>query len=73
VRGVDKAQSPYCLKPPDWRMTFTGIFLKRRMNRNGCPISATFYISHELTDYSKVQNLAVDGYKIASHSVPHSI
>jgi hypothetical protein len=48
---------------------YRDLFEKGRKNPNGCPISATFYVSHEWTDYSQVQNLAADGHEIASHSV----
>jgi len=48
------------------------LFEKGRVNPNGCPISATFYVSHEWTDYSQVQNLYAGGHEIASHSVSHS-
>nr|CAI5846300.1 unnamed protein product [Callosobruchus analis] len=41
-------------------------------NPNGCPIAATFYVSHEWTDYSQVQNLYADGHEMASHTVSHS-
>lgn len=51
---------------------YRDLFEKGRKNPNGCPISATFYVSHEWTDYSQVQNLAADGHEIASHSVSHS-
>ena len=44
---------------------------KNRVNPNGCPILATFYISHEWTDYAQVQNLYADGHEIASHSISH--
>ena len=44
---------------------------KTRLNPNGCPILATFYISHEWTDYTQVQNLYADGHEIASHSISH--
>ncbi|OTF69346.1 hypothetical protein BLA29_007758, partial [Euroglyphus maynei] len=43
-----------------------------RSNPNGCPIKATFYVSHEWTDYSQVQTLYSRGHEIASHSVTHS-
>lgn len=45
------------------------IFEKGRVNPNGCPITATFYVSHEWTDYGQVQNLYADGHEMASHSV----
>lgn len=48
---------------------YIDLFEKGRVNPNGCPISATFYISHEWTDYSQVQNLYSDGHEIASHSI----
>ncbi|VVC35996.1 Hypothetical protein CINCED_3A022481 [Cinara cedri] len=51
---------------------YTDLFEKGRVNPNGCPISATFYVSHEWTDYSQVQNLYSAGHEIASHSVSHS-
>ncbi|KAK7866558.1 hypothetical protein R5R35_010407 [Gryllus longicercus] len=48
------------------------LFETGRKNANGCPISATFYVSHEWTDYSHVQNLYAGGHEIASHSISHS-
>lgn len=48
---------------------YTDLFEKGRKNPNGCPISATFYVSHEWTDYSQVQNLYASGHEIASHTV----
>ncbi|XP_029662583.1 uncharacterized protein LOC115235141 isoform X1 [Formica exsecta] len=51
---------------------YTDLFEKGRKNPNGCPISATFYVSHEWTDYSQVQNLYASGHEIASHTVSHS-
>ncbi|XP_028141191.2 uncharacterized protein LOC114335194 isoform X4 [Diabrotica virgifera virgifera] len=51
---------------------YIDIFESGRKNPNGCPISATFYVSHEWTDYSQVQNLYADGHEMASHTVSHS-
>ncbi|XP_063978435.1 uncharacterized protein LOC135163145 isoform X1 [Diachasmimorpha longicaudata] len=51
---------------------YSDLFEKGRKNPNGCPISATFYVSHEWTDYSQVQNLYANGHEIASHTVSHS-
>jgi len=48
------------------------IFHPSRKNPNGCPIAATFYVSHEWTDYGLVQSLYSDGHEIASHSISHS-
>eukprot|EP00092_Neocalanus_flemingeri_P035792 GFUD01038972.1.p1 GENE.GFUD01038972.1~~GFUD01038972.1.p1 ORF type:complete len:393 (+),score=90.86 GFUD01038972.1:42-1220(+) len=43
-----------------------------RTNPNGCGIAATFYISHEWTDYGHVQDLYSQGHEIASHTITHS-
>ncbi|XP_014246719.1 stress response protein nst1 isoform X2 [Cimex lectularius] len=51
---------------------YSDLFEKGRVNPNGCPISATFYVSHEWTDYSQVQNLYAAGHEMASHSISHS-
>lgn len=51
---------------------YTSIFHPIRRNPNGCPISSTFYVSHEWTDYGHVQNMYSDGHEIASHSISHS-
>lgn len=48
---------------------YSDLFENGRKNPNGCPISATFYVSHEWTDYSQVQNLYADGHEMASHTV----
>ncbi|XP_064546557.1 uncharacterized protein Cda5 isoform X12 [Drosophila montana] len=54
------------------KQLYTDLFEKGRVNPNGCPITATFYVSHEWTDYSQVQNLYSDGHEMASHTVSHS-
>lgn len=51
---------------------FKELFTDERRNPNGCPIKSTFYISHEWTDYSQVQDLYADGHEVASHTVTHS-
>ncbi|XP_075969225.1 chitin deacetylase-like 5 isoform X6 [Anticarsia gemmatalis] len=51
---------------------YADLFEKGRVNPNGCPISATFYVSHEWTDYSQVQNLYAAGHEMASHTISHS-
>ncbi|CAO1405303.1 unnamed protein product [Diamesa hyperborea] len=54
------------------KQLYIDLFEKDRVNPNGCPISATFYVSHEWTDYSQVQNLYSNGHEMASHTVSHS-
>lgn len=51
------------------KQLYSDLFEKGRVNPNGCPIGATFYVSHEWTDYSQVQNLYSDGHEIASHTI----
>lgn len=51
------------------KVLYADLFEKGRVNPNGCPISATFYVSHEWTDYSQVQNLYSAGHEMASHTV----
>lgn len=51
------------------RVLYEDLFEHGRVNPNGCPISATFYVSHEWTDYSFVQNLYAVGHEFASHTV----
>ena len=45
------------------------IFRKERTNPNGCRIHATFYVSHEYTNYQYVQKLWNNGHEIAVHSI----
>ncbi|XP_076630818.1 chitin deacetylase-like 5 isoform X2 [Colletes latitarsis] len=54
------------------KQLYFDLFENGRKNPNGCPITATFYVSHEWTDYSQVQNLYADGHEMASHTVSHS-
>lgn len=43
--------------------------MDERKNPNGCPVRATFYISHQYTNYRDVQYLWNAGHEIATHSV----
>jgi len=45
--------------------------LFNRFNPNGCPAKATFFISHEYTDYTLVNDVFNRGHEIASHSITH--
>ncbi|KAG4069627.1 hypothetical protein HA402_014650 [Bradysia odoriphaga] len=42
-----------------------------RVNPDSCPVAATYYISHEYTDYSLVHKLYRQGHEIALHSITH--
>ena len=48
---------------------YAELFESGRKNPNGCPIAATFFVSHEWNDYRLVRNLYADGHEIASHSI----
>ena len=48
---------------------YADLFETGRLNPNGCPVAATFYVSHEWTDYGQVQSLYADGHEIASHTI----
>lgn len=42
-----------------------------RRNSNGCPAGATFYVSHEWTDYSAVNELYNNGFELGLNSISH--
>lgn len=54
----------------NWEI-YQKIFTSNRTNANGCPIKATFFLSHEYTNYRHVQKLWNDGHEIAIHSITH--
>ncbi|CAH2098303.1 unnamed protein product [Euphydryas editha] len=43
----------------------------RRNKLNNCPAGVTFFINHEYTDYSLVNELYNQGFEIALHSITH--
>ena len=47
------------------------IFTTNRKNPNNCPIRATFFISHQYTNYQFVQKMWNDGHEISIHSITH--
>lgn len=51
-------------------ITYRNTLFNRR-NSNGCPAGATFYVSHEYTNYQAVNELYNQGYEIALHSITH--
>jgi len=42
-----------------------------RFNPNNCTIKGTFFVSHQYTNYSAVQNMHRLGHEIAAHSITH--
>ncbi|GFV42899.1 nodB homology domain-containing protein [Trichonephila clavipes] len=45
--------------------------LDGRKNSNGCPATASFFITHEYNDYEFVNELYKKGHDIAVHSITH--
>ncbi|KAI6239536.1 Polysaccharide deacetylase [Aphelenchoides fujianensis] len=45
----------------------------RLVNPNGCPMKATFFVSHEWTNYDAVQWIAEQGHELASNSISHRV
>ncbi|KAJ8683192.1 hypothetical protein QAD02_018984 [Eretmocerus hayati] len=52
---------------------FNKVFSEDRRNPNNCPIRATFFVSHQHTNYRDVQHLWNLGHEIAIHSVTHKV
>lgn len=48
------------------------IFAEVNHENNTCPAVGTFFVSHEYTDYSLVNELYSQGHEIALHSITHS-
>ena len=46
-------------------------FQPNRTNPNGCPITGTFFVSNDWTDYRLVGDLYQKGHEIASHSIKY--
>ncbi|XP_061386614.1 chitin deacetylase 1 [Musca vetustissima] len=55
----------------NWELFSKVLFKGQRRNPNGCPIRATFFVSHPFTNYQYIQKLWNDGHEIAVHSVTH--
>ncbi|ELU04282.1 hypothetical protein CAPTEDRAFT_24230, partial [Capitella teleta] len=53
------------------KKSFDKIFTEDRINPNGCPILATFFVCHNWTEYNIVKELHQHGHEIASHSKTH--
>lgn len=53
----------------NWDLYTKHIFTPERKNANGCGIKATYYLSHQYTNYQQTQKLWNDGHEIAVHSV----
>ncbi|XP_052743483.1 chitin deacetylase 8-like [Bicyclus anynana] len=47
--------------------------LSNRRNSNTCPAAATFFVTHEYTDYTLVNELYNAGHEIALHSITHQV
>ncbi|KAK5641080.1 hypothetical protein RI129_009627 [Pyrocoelia pectoralis] len=54
----------------NWEL-YNRIFSPNRRNPNGCPIKATFFISHQFNNYYYTQKLWNEGHEISVHSITH--
>ncbi|XP_060521202.1 chitin deacetylase 1 [Cylas formicarius] len=52
---------------------YSYLFSQNYTNPNGCPISATFFVSHPHNNYYYVQKLWNAGHEIAVHSITHKL
>ncbi|MBN4663929.1 hypothetical protein H4F36_24220, partial [Escherichia coli] len=52
-------------------VTYRDILYGRRNKNNNCPAGFSFYVSHEYTDYTLVNELYNNGFEIALHSITH--
>jgi hypothetical protein len=50
---------------------YEALFNANLTNPNGCPVRATFYLSHQWTDYRLVQQLYKNGHDFGLHSTSH--
>ena len=53
----------------DYKMVYYDRIFQGRYNPNGCPIGLTYYVCHDRTDYTLVNQLYNEGHEIASHTV----
>ncbi len=60
------------LRVQDYTTYYAKVFTANRTNPNGCPISLTFFASHNYTNYALMEDLYyTNGYEMADHSVTH--
>lgn len=55
----------------NWELFTKVLLTPAKKNPNGCPIKATFFLSHQYTNYQHVQKLWNDGHEIAVHSITY--
>lgn len=53
----------------NWELYSKILFPPDRQNPNGCPVRATFFVSHQYNNYQHTQRLWNDGHEIAVHSI----
>ncbi|XP_026321207.1 uncharacterized protein LOC113231216 [Hyposmocoma kahamanoa] len=55
----------------NWDIYTKHLLTSERKNPNGCPIKATFFVTHPYTNYRHVQKLWNDGHEIAVNSITY--
>lgn len=53
----------------NWELYTRQLFTPERRNPNNCEIRATFFVTHQYTNYRHVQKLWNDGHEIAVNSI----
>ncbi|XP_022237348.1 uncharacterized protein LOC106477788 [Limulus polyphemus] len=52
---------------------YRGVLKENRTNPNGCPIKATFFVSHEYSSYFYPQKFYSEGHELGVHSISHRL
>lgn len=55
----------------NWELYSKSLFKESWTNPNGCPIRATYFVSHQYNNYQFTQKLWNDGHEIATHSITY--
>ncbi|KAK9709013.1 Chitin binding Peritrophin-A domain [Popillia japonica] len=55
----------------NWDLYSRVLFTEDLQNPNGCPISATFFVSHQYNNYHQTQKLWNQKHEIGIHSITH--
>ncbi|RVE49820.1 hypothetical protein evm_005550 [Chilo suppressalis] len=53
----------------NWDVYTKHLFTPEKKNPNGCPVKATFFVSHSYSNYRHVQKLWNDGHEIGVNSI----
>lgn len=57
----------------DWAVPFYDRIIEGKKNPNGCPITLTYFVRHDQTNYQAVNRFYNRGDDIASHTVTYNM